>query len=114
MSEVAAQPARTSGEFAVGGDLPVVRMGFGPGPERWERNGKPEYLRAQAEQSLRRLGLERRALPPAPHRLAWLLRRSPVLLPIPGTSTVRHLEENVAAAQIGLTSHQVQQLEALA
>src|SRR5258707_6266998 len=30
-----------------------------PGPGRWERNGKPEYLRAQAEESLRVLGLER-------------------------------------------------------
>jgi aryl-alcohol dehydrogenase-like predicted oxidoreductase len=35
--------------------------------------------------------------------LAWLLRRSPMLLPIPGTSTVAHLEENVAAAEIELT-----------
>ncbi len=34
--------------------------------------------------------------------LAWLLRRSPVMLPIPGTSSVRHLEENVAAAAIRL------------
>ncbi len=35
--------------------------------------------------------------------LAWLLRRSPVVLPIPGTSTVAHLEDNVAAALIDLT-----------
>ncbi|MEO3748433.1 aldo/keto reductase [Plantactinospora sp. B5E13] len=35
--------------------------------------------------------------------LAWLLRRSPVMLPIPGTSTVAHLEENVGAAGIDLT-----------
>jgi pyridoxine 4-dehydrogenase len=34
--------------------------------------------------------------------LAWLLKRSPVVLPIPGTSTVKHLEENVAAAAISL------------
>ncbi|HEY5265733.1 MAG TPA: aldo/keto reductase [Acidimicrobiales bacterium] len=34
--------------------------------------------------------------------LAWLLRRSPVMLPIPGTSTVAHLEENLAAAHISL------------
>jgi pyridoxine 4-dehydrogenase len=32
--------------------------------------------------------------------LAWLLQRSPTLVPIPGTSTVRHLEENVAAADV--------------
>jgi len=35
--------------------------------------------------------------------VAWLLRRSPVILPIPGTSRVAHLEENVAAAAIKLT-----------
>jgi pyridoxine 4-dehydrogenase len=35
--------------------------------------------------------------------LAWLLQRSPVMLPIPGTSTVTHLEENVAAVQIKLS-----------
>ena len=35
---------------------------------------------------------------PAQLALAWLLRRSPVMLPIPGTSSVAHLEENVAAA----------------
>jgi pyridoxine 4-dehydrogenase len=35
--------------------------------------------------------------------LAWLLKRSPVMLPIPGTSKVKHLEENVAAAEIELS-----------
>jgi len=126
VSGVATQPARASGEFAVGGACPVVRLGYGamqipgtgvwgeprdhdevvrvlrravelgvtfidtadsygpevserlihealhpypddlviatkagfmrPGPDRWERNGKPEYLKAQAEKSLRLLG----------------------------------------------------------
>ena len=42
--------------------------------------------------------------------LAWLLHRSAVMLPIPGTSTVSHLEENVEAALIGLTDDQVAQL----
>src|SRR5580700_6034685 len=36
--------------------------------------------------------------------LAWLLHRSPVMLPIPGTSKIAHLEENVAAAQLYLTA----------
>jgi len=40
---------------------------------------------------------------PAQLALAWLLRRSPVMLPIPGTSTVAHVEENVAAAEVDLT-----------
>jgi pyridoxine 4-dehydrogenase len=287
VSSVATQPARASGTFAIGGDLPVMRLGYGamqipgpgvwgeprdrdevihvlrravelgvtlidtadsygpevserlirealhpypddlviatkagltrPGPGRWERNGRPEYLRAQAERSLRLLGLERielfhlhridphvpladqlgalvelraegkirhiglsevsvreiesaRAFTPiatvqnlynlsdrsaetvleycqregigfipwfpmatgqlarrggpldriaekhgvtSPQlALAWLLQRSPVLLPIPGTSTVAHLEENVAAALITLTSNQVRRLDA--
>jgi len=38
--------------------------------------------------------------------LAWLLRRSPVMLPIPGTSSLEHLEENCAAAAITLTDEQ--------
>jgi aryl-alcohol dehydrogenase-like predicted oxidoreductase len=281
------QPARASGEFAIGGDLPVVRLGYGamqiPGPGvwgeprdhdevirvlrraielgvrfidtadsygpevseriihealhpypddlviatkagltrpaagRWERNGKPEYLKAEAEKSLRLLGLERielfqlhridpdvplaeqlgalielqaegkigriglsevsvseieaaraitpidtvqnlynlsdrsaepvldycqrenigfipwfpmatgrlaspggplrriadeQCVTPAQLALAWLLARSPVLLPIPGTSTVAHLEENLAAALIELTPDQIRQLDA--
>jgi pyridoxine 4-dehydrogenase len=40
---------------------------------------------------------------PAQLALAWLLRRSPVMLPIPGTRSVAHLEENMAAADIHLT-----------
>jgi aryl-alcohol dehydrogenase-like predicted oxidoreductase len=40
---------------------------------------------------------------PAQVALAWLLARSPVMLPIPGTSSVEHLEENVAAADLRLT-----------
>jgi pyridoxine 4-dehydrogenase len=35
--------------------------------------------------------------------IAWLLQRSPVVLPIPGTSSLEHLEENVASASVGLT-----------
>ena len=35
--------------------------------------------------------------------LAWVLKRSPIMLPIPGTSKVKHLEENVAAADIVLS-----------
>ena len=42
--------------------------------------------------------------------LAWLLRRSPIMLPIPGTSSVEHLEENVAAASLKLTDEQYESL----
>ncbi len=41
---------------------------------------------------------------PAQVAIAWLLRRSPVMLPIPGTSSVKHLEENVAAALLELSA----------
>jgi aryl-alcohol dehydrogenase-like predicted oxidoreductase len=43
---------------------------------------------------------------PSQLALAWLLKRSPVVLPIPGTSKVAHLEENVAAATISLTDQE--------
>lgn len=39
---------------------------------------------------------------PSQVALAWLLKRSPIMLPIPGTSSVEHLEENVAAAEIDM------------
>jgi pyridoxine 4-dehydrogenase len=42
--------------------------------------------------------------------LAWLLRRSPVILPIPGTSSIAHLEENVAAASVPLSADDVARL----
>ncbi|MBV9182004.1 MAG: aldo/keto reductase [Acidobacteria bacterium] len=43
--------------------------------------------------------------------LAWLLQRSPLMLPIPGTSSVEHLEENVAAAGLQLTEAEYRQLD---
>lgn len=46
--------------------------------------------------------------------LAWLLRRSPVMLPIPGTGKVKHLEENVAAVDIALSDEEFAELGALA
>jgi aryl-alcohol dehydrogenase-like predicted oxidoreductase len=42
--------------------------------------------------------------------LAWLLRRSPIMLPIPGTSSVEHLEENVAAGSLQLTDKEYESL----
>ena len=45
--------------------------------------------------------------------LNWLLHRSPNILPIPGTTSIAHLEENVAAAKLNLTQDQFQQLESV-
>jgi len=51
---------------------------------------------------------------PAQLALAWLLRRSPVMLPIPGTSKVDHLEENMKAADVTLSDADYEALTALA
>jgi pyridoxine 4-dehydrogenase len=45
--------------------------------------------------------------------IAWLLRRSPMMLPIPGTSSVEHLEQNVAAASLHLTDEECKKLFAV-
>jgi aryl-alcohol dehydrogenase-like predicted oxidoreductase len=55
---------------------------------------------------------ERRGVSPSQLALAWLLYRSPVMLPIPGTSTVAHLEDNMAAAAVELSDDDVQRLTA--
>ncbi|PLK73134.1 oxidoreductase [Rhizobium sp. TH135] len=49
---------------------------------------------------------------PSQIALAWMLKRSPVMLPIPGTSKVKHLEENVAGASVILTDEEFAQLDA--
>jgi pyridoxine 4-dehydrogenase len=46
--------------------------------------------------------------------LAWLLHRSPAMLPIPGTSSLEHLEENVAAAKLRLSDHEYAVLDGVA
>jgi pyridoxine 4-dehydrogenase len=55
-----------------------------------------------------RAAAERHGATSAQIALAWLLHRSPVMLPIPGTSSVRHLEENVAAAGVVLDRDEVE------
>jgi pyridoxine 4-dehydrogenase len=53
---------------------------------------------------------ERLNATPSQVALAWLLARSPVILPIPGTSSVQHLEENVAAADLKIDENKMQEL----
>jgi aryl-alcohol dehydrogenase-like predicted oxidoreductase len=87
--------------FSVGDDEPLLDV--------CERGGLafiPWYpLRAGAVGSERRLREVASRLGATTFQvaLAWLLRRSPNMLPIPGTSTVTHLEENVAAAAVALS-----------
>jgi aryl-alcohol dehydrogenase-like predicted oxidoreductase len=50
---------------------------------------------------------------PSQIALAWLLWRSPVMLPIPGTSRVQHLEENVAAAGLKIDQSELKELRSL-
>jgi pyridoxine 4-dehydrogenase len=58
---------------------------------------------------LQRIAAEHHATP-SQLALGWLLKRSPVMLPIPGTSRVAHLEENVAAAEITLSDEEFETL----
>lgn len=51
---------------------------------------------------------------PSQVALAWLLHRSPVILPIPGTSSIAHLEENIAGAEIELSDEEYAVLDAIA
>ena len=63
----------------------------------WAPLGQNREANSALEAAARELGVT-----PLQVALAWLLRRSPVVLPIPGTSTVAHLQENVAAAGLKL------------
>ena len=64
---------------------------------------------AAADGPLQRIAADHDASP-SQLALAWLLKRSPVMLPIPGTSKVAHLEENVAAAGIELSDDEFETL----
>jgi pyridoxine 4-dehydrogenase len=56
---------------------------------------------------------DRHGASPMQIALAWLLHVSPAMLPIPGTGSLQHLEENVAAAEIELTADDMRDLDAL-
>jgi aryl-alcohol dehydrogenase-like predicted oxidoreductase len=86
-------------------------IGFLP----WYPNAGGKLLKADhpAAQALGRIAA-RHSATIAQLSLAWLLRRSPVLLPIPGTSKVAHLEENVAAAELKLSAEEWAEVEAAA
>jgi aryl-alcohol dehydrogenase-like predicted oxidoreductase len=66
---------------------------------------------AAADGPLQKIAAEHDASP-SQLALAWLLKRSPAMLPIPGTSKVAHLEENVAAAEITLSDEEFETLAA--
>jgi aryl-alcohol dehydrogenase-like predicted oxidoreductase len=68
----------------------------------------PDHL---ASRALKQIAARHNATP-AQLSLAWLLHRSPVMLPIPGTSQVQHLEENIAAASLEIGLEEWAELEA--
>jgi pyridoxine 4-dehydrogenase len=72
----------------------------------WAPVGGPSRLKAQ---TLERLASEHRATP-LQIALAWLLQRSPVMLPIPGTGSLEHLDQNLAAAALHLSDAEFRQL----
>ena len=84
-----------------------AKIGFIP----WFPLAAGQVLREDSP--IRRLAAHLKATP-SQVALAWLLARSPVMLPIPGTSRVEHLEENVAAAELKIDANTMQELDGLA
>jgi pyridoxine 4-dehydrogenase len=74
----------------------------------WFPLGRGDLARRSSLQSI----AARHRVTPAQVALAWLLARSPVTLPIPGTTSLVHLEENVAALELELTDDEMAALSA--
>ncbi len=74
----------------------------------------PEAIRANTRivAALQRFGRER-GMTSAQISLAWLLAKAPWIVPIPGTTKLSHLEENIRAVQMPLSAEEVQEVEAL-
>jgi aryl-alcohol dehydrogenase-like predicted oxidoreductase len=68
---------------------------------------------SRADSPIRHVAAQRKATP-SQVALAWLLARSPVMLPIPGTSRVEHLEENVVAAGLKIDAMEMRELGRMA
>ncbi len=89
------------------------RQGIGFMPWYPYAGGKLLKTDHPAAQALFRMAARHRATV-AQLSLAWLLQRSPVMLPIPGTSSVAHLEENIAAAGLTLAAGEWAEVESAA
>ena len=81
---------------------------FCPGIRNWRQNAAPSTCATPALAEI----AARHGVTAAQLSLAWLLHRSPVMMPIPGTSKVAHLEENVAAADLKLSAEDWAEVEA--
>ena len=82
------------------------KMGFLP----WAPIGGSGRALSRSDKSLE-AEAKRRNYNPVQLALAWLLQKSPVMLPIPGTANIAHLEENMAAAKIQLTPEDWKKVE---
>jgi pyridoxine 4-dehydrogenase len=75
----------------------------------WAPLGSGRHAQGSAVRALARLA-ERYRVPVGAVAIAWLLKLSPAMLPIPGTGSVKHLEENLAAASIELSAEDLKEL----
>jgi diketogulonate reductase-like aldo/keto reductase len=112
--------AAAAGTFVIGGDLTVNRMGYGAmritGPGIWgppaDKNAVLATPAKEAHEAIKKVSSDLRATP-LQVALAWLLKRSRVILPIPGTSSVKHLDENIAAGALELPQSAYDELSAV-
>src|SRR5437763_1398862 len=87
----------------------VTKVGARRGADgSWRPSHDPADLVAQVRENLAHLGAA-----PQQVALAWLLRRSPTMVLIPGTSSLAHLRENIAAAELVLPPEAVAELDAI-
>jgi aryl-alcohol dehydrogenase-like predicted oxidoreductase len=86
-------------------------------PSDTRRRGRYPRLEGEALEANLRLAqlvweiADDREVPPSQVALAWLLRRSPAVIPIPGANRVEHLEQNLAALELELTDGELERLE---
>ena len=108
-----ATTATASGTFEIGGDVEVTRPGYGA--MRITGEDVLEYCQSEGIGFIPWFPLAEAAeahdATPGQIALAWLLQHSDVMLPIPGTGSVDHLVENVAAAEIELTDEEIATLD---
>ena len=76
----------------------------------WAPLGSGRHARGSGSRALARVA-ERHGITAGLASIAWLLGHSPVVLPIPGTGSIAHLEENIAAASVRLTPQDMQDLD---
>jgi len=84
----------------------------------WRRKGCPRFSEENIQQNLKFVGVvkqlaEKKGVSPGQISLAWVLSRGKDVCPIPGTSNLKHLEDNVKACQVEFTKEEVEELEKL-